>query len=87
MVTTTVSFFVDRKVVTVHTKHFSGYLVTAEGVNCCGQSAHAHMFGSLRNYQNANPLATVKIYLSSIHTNIEDYQIVRFFLNLTNGKS
>ena len=39
----------DEKYVTIHTSHFSGYIVTTEGINCCSKSANVLLFGSLAN--------------------------------------
>ena len=83
-----ISFDIGDELATIHTSHFSGYIVTAKHINCCGKSANVHLFASLRNIQEAKPLATVKVYLSSILSDIEDYQCVRFFLSqeiLTNS--
>ena len=71
-----ISLDVNEEFVTINTNHFTGYIVTAKHINCCGKSANIHVFGSLRNIPKARPLATVKVYLSSIHSNIKDYQFV-----------
>ena len=76
-----ISFDIDEDYVTIHTNHFSGYIVSAKCINCCGQKANVHLFASLRNIPEATPLATAKVYLSSIHSDIKDYQCVRIFLN------
>ena len=68
---------IDEKYVTIHTSHFSGYIVTAEAINCCAQSVNMMTFGSLRNIQAVKPLLSVKIYFSSIHSQIKDYERVR----------
>ena len=67
---------IDEKYVNIHTSHFSGYIVTAEGINCCSKSANALLFGSLMNNKEMGPSVTVKIYLSSIHSQITDYKAV-----------
>ena len=61
---------------TIYTRHFSGYIVTAEGINCCSKSANVLLFGSLTNNLEMGPLVTVKIYLASIHSQIKDYEMV-----------
>ena len=66
----------DEKYVTIHTSHFSGYIVTAEGINCCSKSANVLLFGSLANNQHLGPSVTVKVYMSSIHSQIKDYETV-----------
>ena len=66
----------DEKYVTIHTSHFSGYIVTAEGINCCSKSANVLLFGSLVNNLEMGPSVTVKVYLSSIHSQIKDYEVV-----------
>ena len=68
---------IDKKYVTIHTSHFSGYIVTAEGINCCSKSANVLLFGSLANNPEMGPSVTVKIYLCSIHSQIMDYKAVR----------
>ena len=73
------SLYIDEELVIINTNHFSGYMVTAKCINCCGKSAFVHVFGSLRNIPEAKPLATVKVYLSSIHGGIDDYQFVSIF--------
>ena len=72
-----IPYDIDEKYVTIHTSHFSGYIVTAEAINCCAQSVNMMTFGSLRNIQSAKPLLSVKIYFSSIHSQIKDYEWVR----------
>ena len=71
-----ISVDIDEDFITIYTNHFTGYIVTAKCINCCGKSAYAHVFGSLRNIPETRPLATVKVYLSSNHGDIEDYQFV-----------
>ena len=73
-----IQYDIDEKYVTIHTNHFSVFIITAEGVNCCASSASAHIFGSLRSIPQAAPLVSVKIYFSSILYMIEDYISVSF---------
>ena len=68
---------IDEKYVTIYTSHFSGYIVTAEGINCCSKSVNVLLFGSLVNNPEIEPLVTVKVYMSSIHSQIKDYDAVR----------
>ena len=70
-------FEIDERYVSIQTSHFSGYIVTAEGINCCSKSANVLLFGSLANNPKMGPSVTVKIYLSSIHSQIMDYKAVR----------
>ena len=75
---------VDSKYITIHTSHFSGYIVTAEEINCCSGSAGVLLFGSLENYPGDDPLVTLKVYMSSIHSvKIKDYEMVRDILQFT----
>ena len=67
---------IDEKYVNIHTSHFSGYIVTAEGINCCSKSANVLLFGSLANNLEMGPSVTVKIYLASIHSQLKDYKTV-----------
>ena len=53
-----------------------GYIVTTEGINCCSRSINVMLFGSLTNNPQRGPSVTVKIYLSSIHSQIKDYESV-----------
>ena len=71
-------FEIDERYVSIHTSHFSGYIVTAEGINCCSKSANVLLFGSLANNREMGPSVTVKVYLSSIHSQIMDYKAVRY---------
>ena len=68
---------IDEKYVTIYTGHFSGYIVTAEGINCCSKSVNVLLFGSLVNNPEIGPSVTVKVYMSSIHSQIKDYDAVR----------
>ena len=69
-------FEIDEKYATIYARHFSGYIVTAEGINCCSKSANVLLFGSLTNNFEMGPLVTVKIYLASIHSQIKHYEMV-----------
>ena len=62
---------IDKKYVTIHTRHFCSFIVTAEGINCCAQSAELLLFGSLKQYQM--PTVTVKPYLGSLFYETHDY--------------
>ena len=70
----------DDKYVTIYTSHFSGFIVTAEAINCCAQSARVLLFCSLANDPGEAPIAKVKVFFSSIHSDIKDYQSVRAFI-------
>ena len=72
-----VYYDIDKYYVTIYTSHFTGYIVTAEGIQCCAQSANTHFFGSIRKIPGTEPLARLKVYFSSIHTDITDYKEVR----------
>ena len=67
------SFEMDEKYVT---SHFSGYIATAEGINCCSKSANVLLFGSLTKNAWKGPSVAVKVFLSSIHSQIKDYVAV-----------
>ena len=75
-------FEIDQRYVTIHASHFSGYIVTAEGINCCSKSINVLLFGSLTNNPFKGPSVTVKVYLSSIHSQIKDYESVRKIIYL-----
>ena len=71
---------VDNHFITIYTSNFSGYIVTVEGINCCSGSANLLLFGSLTNAPDEEPLATLKVYMSSAHsTQIRDYRTVGLF--------
>ena len=57
------SYEMDEKYMTIHTSHFSGYIVTAEGINCCSKSINVLLFGSLTNNPWKGPSVTVKSLL------------------------
>ena len=61
-------FEISKRFITVHTSHFSGYIVTVEGINCCSGSANVLLFGCLSNVPDEDPLATLKVYMSSGHS-------------------
>ena len=73
-------FEIDEKYVNIYAKHFSSNIVTTEGINCCSKSANVLIFGSLANNPEEPPSVIVKIYLSSIHSQIKDYEKVSKFL-------
>ena len=70
---TSVQFDMDDKYITIYTSHFSGFIVTAEAINCCAQKVNVLIFGSLRNISGAPPLATVKILCANSHIKCKDY--------------
>ena len=71
---------VDKRFITIYTSHFSGYIVTVEGINCCGGSANLLLFGSLMSIPDEEPLVTLKVYMSSAHSaQIKDYRTVGLF--------
>ena len=70
---------IDEKYVTIFTTHFCAYIITAEDVNHCSGYAKVLLFGALKqNPETEMPRATVKVYFSSIHTGIVDYESVSF---------
>ena len=68
----------DNKYIHLHTKHFCKFLITAEGINCCTQSAELLLFGSLE--QQAQPTVTVKPYLGSLSYENKDYVKVLYLI-------
>ena len=70
------NFEIDEKYVTIHARHFSGYIVTAESINCCSRSANMLLFGLMASNPGDGTLVTLKVYLSSILSKIQDYQKV-----------
>ena len=74
--TDTIQYDIDDKYVTIYTSHFSGYIVTAEAIKCCAESAYVLFFGSLRNESKEEPLATVSVHFASTHISMKDYKSV-----------
>ena len=70
------NFQIDEKYVTINIRHFSDYIVTAEGINCCSGRTNVHLFGSLTNSQHLGASAIIKIYMSSILSQIKDFKTV-----------
>ena len=83
--TNSLHYEINEQKVIITTSHFSGYIITAEAINCCAQSACALLFGCLRNVPKAVPLAIVKVFLSSVHLCIEDYQMVSIWRKKQNS--
>ena len=71
-----VYYDVGEKYINVRTNHFSAILITAEGVNCCSGTANVLVFGLLKNIPDKEPLATVKVYLSSVLSDLQDFESV-----------
>ena len=71
------AYDINDKYVEIHTTHFSGFIVTADCITCCGTSVNVLLFGSLSNIPDAEPLATLKVYFSSLHSEIKDFHFVR----------
>ena len=69
-------FYADKRYINIFTSHFSTFLVTAENTNCCAGSANVLLYGSLINFPDENTVATIKVYLSSVHSKIQDYEDV-----------
>ena len=63
---------IDDKYITIYTSHFSGFIITADRINCCGKTANVLIFGSLRNYPVTRPLATLKVIFASNHVKCKD---------------
>ena len=75
-------FEIDEKYVTIYARHFSGYIVTAESINCCSRSANMLLFELIASNPGNGTLVTLKVYLSSILSKIQDYQRVNRDLNI-----
>ena len=77
-------YYADDKYINILTRHFSTFLVTAENIKCCAGSANIVLYGSLKNFPDSKPTTTVKVYFSSVHSNIKDYEDVSisFFTNI-----
>ena len=73
------SFNIDDKYVTIKATHFSGFIVTAESVNCCSDSAKILVFGSLIEREGKHN-ADLKVYSSKRHYEMSDYLKVNLFV-------
>ena len=71
---------INDKYVTIYTSHFSGFIVTAHGINCCAKNTNVLIFGSLRNHSEVPPIATVKIIFASNHIKWKDFLRVSIVL-------
>ena len=71
-------YTVGDKYVDVYTSHFSATVVTQESIDCCCRSAKATVFGTLRNKSGQKPLVKLKVFLTSLLHNIEDFKSVCF---------
>ena len=69
-------FCVNEKGVNIFTDSFSIHTITLESIKCCCESANVHLFGSLKNILNRDPLTTIKVYFSSLLSRIKDYESV-----------
>ena len=69
-------FDVDDKYVSIFTKGFSDFVPTMEAINCCSGSANVLLYGSLTNKAKAKALASLKVYMTSLHFKISDYRTV-----------
>ena len=68
---------IDEKYVTIYTSHFCAYIVTVEGFKHCSGNANVLLFGDLsQDPETEGSEATVKVYFSSIHFEIRDYEEV-----------
>ena len=71
-------FEVDDKYCTIITRDFCHFIPTIEEINCCSGSANVLLYGSLINEPNQKPLASLKVYMASLHFQISDYQTVSY---------
>ena len=68
-------FCVSRNYVELFCNHFCQILVSAEAAGCCCQSANLLVFSRMDppNEYTSLPLANMKIYLTSLLTNMDDF--------------
>ena len=69
---------VEHNYVCIFTKHFCKFIVTAEGINCCSQSAELLLFSSLKQQQMTT--VTIKPYFGSLFYKNEAYIKVDLFI-------
>ena len=73
---------IDDKYVTIYTTHLCNYIVTAEDINCCNSHANVLLFGALNQaVETKKSRATFKVFFSSNHTGIADYESVSYPLS------
>ena len=70
-------YAVEKNHIKISTPHFSRYIVTAKGINCCSGSAQILVFSKMV-MTAGQPLFYVNIYLGSLHYSIQDYTQVCF---------
>ena len=79
-----VKYHIEGEHVIIHTRYLCGFIVTTESFYWCRRSANIHVFGAQRiprwfaASSALSALFTVEIYISSIHSDIKDYLLVRF---------
>ena len=66
-------FDIDENYINIYTRHFSGFMVTADGIKCCSRSMLALIFGFLKRIPGEKPFTLLKVYLASKHYNGKDY--------------
>ena len=74
-------YSMEKNHIKISTPHFSRYIVTAKGINCCSGSAEMLIFSKM-DMNGARPLFHVNIYLCSLHYVLQDYSQVCFGLIL-----
>ena len=76
-------FDINENYVNINTRHFSGFVVSADGINCCSRSMLALIFGSLKKIPGEYLLTKLKIYLASKHYKGTDYIVVSLAFIIT----
>ena len=68
-------YSVHKKYIKISTPHFSRFIVTAKGINCCSGSVEMLVFSKM-DMNDTQPLFHVNIYLCSLHYVLQDYSQV-----------
>ena len=68
-------YSVHKKYIKISTPHFSRFIVTAKGINCCSGSVEMLVFSKM-DMNGPRPLIYVNIYLCSLHYALQDYRQV-----------
>ena len=64
--------------VEIFTSHFCKFLVTSQSLNCCSRSIEMLVFSQFDETVD-EPLASVSVFLCSLHYRDKDYRQVRFY--------
>ena len=70
------TFEVGERHVDVKTRKLGRFIVTAEGLNCCGSSVNILVYGKLESVPQQPKLVSIKTFFGSVLHKIKDYESV-----------